>query len=303
MCRTDVKVVDGAIPTVTLPRIPGHELAGEVAEVGPGVTGVSPGDRVLATLDFSCGACPYCRDGDVTFCVNVRRMGLEADGAFAELVSLPAQNVHPIPGDMSFAVAATIPDAVGAPYHAVVGHARVRPGQVVAVYGLGGLGFTAVQAARLSGADVIAISRTPQRRALAEELGARWAIDPRDAPLDQQIRDLTGGLGVHAFIDLVGIESSFRQAAAATRKGGTVVIVGYLTPEVAVPTSAMILGEISLVGSRTATPAEIHQAIDLVADGKLEPVIDRELALVDINEAIEGLRSGSVIGRPVVTFG
>jgi propanol-preferring alcohol dehydrogenase len=302
VCRTDVKVMDGVIPSVSLPIIPGHELAGEIAEVGFGVTGVAQGDRVLATLDLSCETCSFCLDGKPNFCSNLRRLGIEADGAFAEIVAVPAVNLHRIPDNLSFPEAATIPDAVAAPYHAVVGHARVHPGQTVAVYGLGGLGLAAVQVSRLCGARVIAIARTPERRALSEELGATWSIDPRDAPVGTQILELTKGLGVDAFIDVVGIESSFREAAACTRKGGVIVVVGYLAPEMAVPTASLIMGEISIVGSRTATAGEVRNVISLVADGALRPIIDRELPLSDINSAIDGLRAGEVIGRSVVTF-
>lgn len=302
LCRTDIKVVDGVIASVVPPIIPGHELAGEVAELGVGVIGVGEGDRVLASLDFSCGDCAHCREGRYTFCSNVRRLGLEVDGAFAELVRVPAANLYPIPDGLSFTQAATIPDAVAAPYHAVVGHGRVRPAHIVAVYGLGGLGLSAVQIARICGARVIAIARTPERRVLAEELGAVRTIDPRDAPISDQILDLTSGVGVHAFFDFVGIEDSFPQAVQSTRKGGIVVVVGYVAPEFAIPTASLILGEIAIVGSRTATRVEIRQCIDLVAAGQIRPIIDRELPLEQLNQAVDALRAGRILGRAVITF-
>jgi alcohol dehydrogenase, propanol-preferring len=302
VCRTDLKVVDGVIPTVEPPRIPGHELAGEVAALGPGVSGVAEGDRVLASLDITCGACHYCRAGKLDYCDNLKRLGLEHDGAFAEVVRLPAANLFPVPDAIPFPEAATIPDAVGCPYHAVMHHAKVRPAQTVAVYGLGGLGLTAVQVARLAGASVIAIARTPERRRLAEGLGATWSIDPRDAPVSEQVRDLTGGLGVDAFFDFVGIEGSVEQGVLASRKGGHVVVVGYVVSEVVAPMVRLVYNEVSITGSRSSTRADLQAAIDLVAQGSLRPVIGREFGLSDVNEALDELRAGNIIGRPVVTF-
>ena len=132
-----------AVPgrVTAFPRIPGHELAGEVAALGPGVSGVAVGDRVLASLDITCGVCHYCRAGRPDHCDNLKRLGLEQDGAFAEVVRLPAANLYPVPDEIRFSAAATIPDAVGCPYHAVMHHAKVGPAQTVAVYGLGGLGL------------------------------------------------------------------------------------------------------------------------------------------------------------------
>ena len=302
VCRTDLKIVDGVIPTVPTPLILGHELAGEVAAVGADVTGIATGTRVLVGLDFSCGGCAYCRIGELDHCQNLRRMGIEEDGALAEYVRVPASNVIPIPDAVSFEAAATIPDAVGSPYHAVVGLAQTRPGQTVAVYGLGGLGLSAVQIAHLAGARVIAIARTPERRDLALQMGASDAIDPRDGVLSEQIRDLTDGLGVHAFFDFVGIEGSVEQAVLASRKGGKVVVVGYMTPQVQAPMLRLVYDEVSIMGSRSSTREDLQQIVGLVAAGRITPVIGQRLALDDVNDALDALRGGSVIGRPVVTF-
>lgn len=302
VCRTDLKIIDGVIPTVPTPLILGHELAGEVAAVGSGVTGVTEGQRALVGLDFSCGACAYCRIGELDHCVNLRRMGIEEDGGLAEFVRVPANNIIPVPESVSFEAAATIPDAVGSPYHAVIGLAGTRPGHTVAVYGLGGLGLSAVQIAHLAGARVIAIARTPERRERALAMGAAEAIDPRDGVLSEQIRDLTGGLGVHAFFDFVGIEGSIEQAVLASRKGGKVVVVGYVVPEVRAPMLRLVYDEVSIQGSRSSTRQDLQQIVDLVASGRITPVIGERLALENVNGALDALRAGSIIGRPVVTF-
>lgn len=302
MCRTDLKVIDGVVKTVELPLVPGHELAGEVVALGAGVTSAVEGDQVVVGLDISCGTCHYCLIGELDHCAELRRLGMEVDGALAERVRVPAENLIPRPESIDVGVAATIGDAVGSPYHAVVHHARVGPGQVVAVYGLGGLGLTAVQAARLCGASVIAIARTPERRQLAEELGADRTIDPRDAPVSEQLRELTGGLGVHAFLDIVGIEGSIEQAVLSCRKGGHVVVVGYSVPQLVAPMVPLVYDEVSVTGSRGSTRKELREVVDLVADGRIRPIVGERVGLDDVNAALARLRDGSTIGRPVVTF-
>lgn len=302
ICRTDLKVVDGVIPTVEPPLILGHELAGEVVALGPGVEGVEEGARVAVGLDVVCGFCHYCRRGELDHCSNLRRLGFEVDGALAEQVRVPAANLIPIPPGVSFANAATVPDAIGSPYHAVMSRASVRPGQTVAVYGLGGLGLAAVQIARVAGATVIAIARTEERRRLAEELGATWTIDPRDGALSDQIRDLTGGIGVDAFIDIVGIEGSVEQGIRSSRKGGRVVVVGYMVPDFSAPMLPLVYDEVAVMGSRSSTRRELVGAIELVGQGRLQAVIGAELGIEEVNEGLEMLRAGTVIGRAVVNM-
>ncbi|MDH3499258.1 MAG: alcohol dehydrogenase catalytic domain-containing protein [Acidimicrobiia bacterium] len=302
ICRTDLKIIDGAVPSVTPPLILGHELAGEVAALGPGVDSVDVGARVVVGLDVSCGVCGYCARGQLDHCDRLGRLGIEHDGSLAELVCVPATNLVDIPDAVSFAHGAAIPDAVASPYHAVIGRARVRPGQTVAVYGLGGLGLVAVQIAALAGARVIAIARTATRRSLAQSLGAKWSIDPSGGDVSVQIRDLTQGLGVHAFIDLVGIDGSVEQGVLSCRKGGCVVVVGYSVPELSAGMMTLVYNEVSIIGSRGSTRGELIEAAALVGDGRIVPVIGAEMPLADVNDGLNSLREGSIIGRAVVMF-
>jgi alcohol dehydrogenase, propanol-preferring len=300
ICRTDLKVIDGAIPTTPLPLVPGHEIAGEVVALGAGVSSAAVGDRVLVSLDVSCGTCGYCRIGELAHCANLQRIGMELDGGLAELVRVPASNLIPVPDAIDLDIAAVIPDAVASPYHAVVHHAQAAPGQTIAVYGLGGLGLSAVQVAGLAGAAVIGIARTPDRRRLAEDLGATATIDPDDGPIPDQLRELTAGAGVHAFIDLVGIEGSAEQALLSCRKGGRVVVVGYLVPRLEVPMMRLVYDEVSIHGSRGSTRKDLFEVVDLVERGRLSPVIGARPGLDEVNAALDQLRDGTVIGRSVV---
>lgn len=302
LCRTDLKIIDGDIPTVELPRIIGHECAGEVVAAGPGVGEDAVGRRVTVGLDISCGSCPYCRVGETEHCLRLRRLGLERDGAHAEFVRVPAANLVDVPETVPFPVAATIADAVASPYRAVTSRGRVRIGESVAVYGLGGLGLVAVQVAAQAGGDVVAIARTPERRRMARELGAAHAVDPRDGDLADLLRDLTAGLGVHVFLDFVGIEGTVEQAVRACRKGGRVVVVGYVVPRFTVTTMRLVYDEVAVLGSRGASRAELTAAVGLVAAGRVRPVVAEEVALEDVNGAYARLRTGEVIGRAVVTM-
>jgi 2-desacetyl-2-hydroxyethyl bacteriochlorophyllide A dehydrogenase len=302
ICRTDLKVIDGVIPTTPTPIIPGHEIAGEIVALGDRVAGLAIGDRVLVSLDVTCGVCAYCIVGDRSHCTALQRLGMELDGGLAEYVRAPAINAIVLPDTVPFSAAAIIPDAIGSPYHAVVKLAQVRAGQTVAVYGLGGLGLSAVQIAALAGARVIAIARTQERRESAISMGADAAIDPNDGPVSEQIRDLTRGLGVDVFVDLVGIEGSSEQAMASCRKGGMVIVLGYNVPRLDVPMMRMVYDEIVVRGSRGSTKEDLLEVVDLVARGRLTPIVGRRVGLSDVNEALAALRDGEVIGRTVIEF-
>jgi 2-desacetyl-2-hydroxyethyl bacteriochlorophyllide A dehydrogenase len=300
ICRTDLKIVDGAVPTVSAPVIPGHEPAGEVAQAGPGVVSVAAGDRVAVCLDVSCGNCAYCRDGLSNYCANLRRLGFERDGALAEYLVVPAINAVPLGDDVPFEIGATIPDAVGSSYHAVVTRARVRLAQTVVVYGLGGLGLVAVQVARLAGARVVAVARDEGRRRLAEELGASWSFDPDADDVPAVVSDLTDGIGAHAVLDFVGIEKSIDIGVRSCRKGGKLVVVGYTVPELVTGMAPLVLREIGILGSRGSTRADLNEAAGLVSRGAIRPVVAEQLALEQVNDGLEMLRSGAVTGRLVV---
>jgi D-arabinose 1-dehydrogenase-like Zn-dependent alcohol dehydrogenase len=187
-------------------------------------------------------------------------------------------------------------------YHGLKAQGNVRPGQAVAIYGLGGLGLSAVQIAVLSGARVIAIARNPARRKLALELGASAAIDPEAGDLVDAVRQFAGGLGVDCFLDLVGIEGSIEKGVRSCRKGGRVVIVGYTVPTFQVTTMHMVYNEVQILGSRSNTRADFLEVAQLMADGRLKPVIDHRLRLEDVNAEYARLQEGKVIGRSVIVF-
>jgi 2-desacetyl-2-hydroxyethyl bacteriochlorophyllide A dehydrogenase len=302
MCRTDLKIVNGFFKTVELPRVLGHEVAGEVVAVGSDVDTALVGERVITLLDISCGTCDYCREGRRTYCANLRRLGIEADGGHGEYVAVPAENLISLPSSIPFDVGSALPDAVGTSYRAIHTRGQIEPGQTVVVYGLGGLGLSAVQIAVAAGASVIGISRTPERRELAASLGASLLIDPNTDDFVDSIREATNGYGCDLFVDFVGIEGSVGRAVRSCRKGGRVIVVGYLVPAFEVTAYDLLVNEVEILGSRSVAKGEIERVVQLVADGVLNPVIAERVPLENVNEAYQRIAAGETVGRAVIVF-
>jgi propanol-preferring alcohol dehydrogenase len=301
VCGTDVKIRAGRLGLDVLPLVMGHEIAGEVAEVGREVRDVAPGDRVAVNFYVTCGRCAFCRAGRETLCPGVRQHGFTLDGGFAEYVRTPAANLCAVPDHVPLDRACIIGDAVATSYHAVTRRAQVRPGTTVAVVGVGGVGLHALQLARLAGGWTIAVDVSDARLALARQLGADAAVDARSGPFGAAVRRLTGGEGVDVVLELVGSEATLPQSVESLRRAGRLVFVGY-TPEV--PMSVMphllVRHEHEIVGSRANTTQELREAIALVAQGRVRPVVDQVFALDEVERAFDALREGRALGRNVL---
>ena len=272
ICGSDVHGKDGSTGRRRPPIVMGHEAAGVVASLGPGVTGWAPGDRVTFDSTVSCGACWHCRRGEINLCDNRRVLGVSCeeyrrDGAFAGLVAVPAHILYRLPDALAFEHAAMI-EAVSIAFHAV----RRTPlplGASVAVVGAGMIGQLVIQAARLSGCGLlVAVDPDPARRELAKRLGADHALDPATEDVPARVRGLTEGRGVDCACEVVGAADPFRTAVAAARKGGVVTLVGNLAPRVELPLQAVVTRELSLLGS-CASSGEYPACLELIARGTL----------------------------------
>jgi propanol-preferring alcohol dehydrogenase len=298
----DVTIRAGKWPSAKLPLILGHEVSGEVAEVGAEVRNVRPGDRVCSTLYLTCGECRYCRIGRETLCLNFGgHLGAEVDGGYAEYLCVPAANLVHVSRGVSFEEASILANALGTPYHAIKERARVQPGQVVVVVGAGGgVGLHAVQIAQLFGARVIAADITREKREKAKELGAEEALDPREVPLDERVLKLTGGEGADAVIQLVGGET-FGPSLRSLRPGGRLVIIGSHTgTEVPLPALLMLTKELEVLGSRNVTKTELAEVVRRVEAGRLKPIVTETYPLEELERALERVAKSAVIGRAVV---
>ena len=298
ICFTDVKIITGQIPPpiVELPAVPGHEIAGEVVEVGEGVTEVSEGDTGIVYIYVTCHVCDQCTRGRENLCTNLKRVGFEIDGGFSEYLRIPAYNFCPVSKDIPAHEMAIIPDAIGTTYHAITGLADVKPGQDVLIVGAGGLGIHAVQIAKLCGANVIVSDKNPDALALAGQYGADHTFLPEDA--QKGVQDLTDGQGVDAVIEIVGVPETLAWSLPSLKSGRKLIIVGY-APGNPFPldTMAMHYNEYQIIGSRFMLKAELLQLIKLVEQGKIKPVVTKTYAFEQLNEAIDSLRQRTNLAR------
>ena len=290
------------------PRIMGHEYSGTVAALGAGVVGRQEGDPVTGSFYLFCGNCVMCASGRETLCLhNQGNIGAKIDGAFAEYVVVPARNLVRIPEGVVLREAGVIADAVATPYHIARERARIIAGQRVAVIGAGGgVGVHMLQVAKAFGAFVIAVERDADKLRRLQD----HAIDALvDASADSWQTDLTraadGQLDV--CIDFVGAPETTSKGLAALGRGGTFVIAGAMpglrSDKNAVISAApmyLVNKEISIMGTRYATRAEIARSLELVRDGKVRPVIGASYPLEQAEEALEAIRQNRIFGRILI---
>ena len=301
VCGTDVKIRANRMGLGVIPLIMGHEIAGEVAEVGAAVRGFAPGDRVVVNFYLTCGRCAFCRAGRDTLCPEVRQHGFSIDGGFAQYVKTPGVNLCRVPDHVSLEGACILGDAVATSYHAITKRAQVRPGTTVALVGVGGVGLHALQMARLAGAWVVAIDVSEARLELARSLGADAVVDARRGPFHDAVRKLTDGQGVDVVLEFVSNETTLTSSYQSLRRAGRLVFVGY-TPQLPLPVMPheLVRNEIEIVGSRANTKQELQETMDLVARGRVKPIVDRVIPLAEIESAFEALRDGRPLGRNVL---
>jgi D-arabinose 1-dehydrogenase-like Zn-dependent alcohol dehydrogenase len=294
LCGTDLKVVSGALASVHPPLIPGHEVAGEVV-AGDDV--LAAGQRVAAYMYEPCGECRTCRLGQTGICPNLVRIGVERDGGMAEYMTLRRENALPIGNDVPFAAAAVSMDSVLTPWSGLRHRAQVRAGESVVVVGAGGLGLNAVQIARLLEARVAVIDTQTGNRERATELGAELALGPDEV---DAVRAWSDG-GSDVALDSSGAASGFRAALDATRRGGRVVCCGYqVGTEYAFESSRVVLEELSLFGARVGPREHAREVLQAVEEGGIRPEIMDVLPLEGVNDGLDRLRSGQVVGRLVL---
>jgi len=290
----------------SFPRIPGHEVAGEVAEIGSEVTHVRVGDRVTCHFYLTCGACRFCRSGRETLCVAFRGyVGMACDGAYAEYMAIPAANVTPIPSGVSDLDAAIAADAICTPYHACREEARIGPGDSVLIVGAGGgVGIHGVQMAKLCGGWVVAADITDDKLAAAQECGADALVDPRRGDLATQVRSATDGRGVDAAIDFVASRETLEGSLGSLARGGRLVIIGSRPAAVfgedarfSVDPGRMLYDMLEIHGSRYVTLTEIQQTLELLRQRRIRAVVSRTFPLEGAEEAHALLRKNALVGR------
>ncbi len=282
ICGSDVHGMDGSTGRRIPPIVMGHESSGEVAAIGEEVTGWAVGDRVNFDPTFYCGDCPYCLRGETNLCDNRQVPGVSCneyrrDGAFAEYLVVPARNLYKLPENMTFEQAAMV-EPVSVALHGVK-LLNMKPGDRVAVVGCGMIGFLIVQVLKAKGAgEVIAVDIDPKKLELAKTVGA-----------DQGCKS-SAGMELDCAIEAVGITATVDVALRSVRKGGTVSLVGNMSPKVDIPLQILVQRELSVFGS-CGSQLDYPESIDLIANGavNLEPMISARITLDQTKEYFDRL--------------
>ncbi len=270
VCASDLHVVAGVTPHgPSLPQVLGHEPAGVVADVGDGVDGWLPGDRVAFQMAQTCGVCGYCQAGREAICRDITIPGVDADGAQAEYAVADAKFLIPVPSTIPFEQAAILTDAVATPYHALK-RGGIGEGVTAAIFGLGGLGMHAILLAKLAGASVIGVDIDDVNLERAKEWGADEVVDAREGSVAKRIRLMTGG-GVDKSFEFVGSNDTVDQAVKCLKPGGRATIVG-LTPEPMqlLPEALFVSQELEVVGSFGSNAQDLNELMDLLESGRLD---------------------------------
>jgi 2-desacetyl-2-hydroxyethyl bacteriochlorophyllide A dehydrogenase len=292
ICGTDYKIYSGAIP-VTYPRVMGHEMTGEVVDAGDSAA-VRAGDRVIVDPELYCGACFHCRIGQTHLCPRGMLVGRDMNGGFAEYLAAPSSHVYPLPESIT-SRAAPLVQVLTTCLHAQR-QIQMFAGESVVVYGLGVTGQLHVQLAKARGANpVIGVTRSADKRALAETLGADLTIPGGDGAIEK-VREATEGRGADVVIETTGFVPSVSAAVNMVRSGGRILLFGIITAkEGALPFYDLYFKEIALISARVAKSEDYPGALALVERGQvaLEPLISDVMPLEELKAAIGMLGSDS----------
>ena len=295
ICHSDAHYRAGISKIDNLPVTLGHEVAGVVERIGDEVANVAPGDRVCVHYLVHCGTCEFCRRGLEQFCTTVKMIGKHRDGGYAEFIAVPAKNVFALPDKISFEAGAIMMCSSATVLHALH-KARLKPGESVAIFGFGGLGFSALQLARaLDCGDIYVVEINPAKLALAKKLRAH-PIDANASDPVAQIKDATAGKKVDVSIELIGSAKTMGQAVQCLAPLGRAALVGLTAESLSIlPYSEIINQEAEIIGASDHLAAEIPALLEFARSGKLQFPPDAlrlvDLDAVQINAALDQLQS------------
>ncbi|MEW1834763.1 zinc-dependent alcohol dehydrogenase family protein [Microbacterium sp. NPDC079995] len=305
LCRSDWHAWVGH-DDISLPHVPGHEFAGVVASVGPGVDRWNVGDRVTVPFVCGCGRCEWCLAGDAQVCPNQQQPGFTHWGSFAERVAIHAadRNLVTVPEQISLESAAALGCRFATAYRALTARAHLRAEQWVVIVGAGGVGLSAVMIATALGARVIAVDRSAGALEVARTLGAEHVVLADGADVPAAVHGLTGG-GAHVSIDAVGSEQTCADAVLSLRRRGRHVQIGLLPSASglsAVPMARAIAWELDLLGSHGMAAEDYAGMLELITRGALSPqeLIGRTVSLAEAAAMLPDMDSASPAGMTII---
>ncbi len=303
VCHSDLHIATGEWDMLKraakFPLILGHEIAGTVAALGAGVSDFAIGERVgVPWLHHTCGICEYCQAGRETLCGKQKITGVMVDGGYAEYAIAQASHTTRLPAALGFAEAAPLLCA-GVTVYRAIKEARMKPGETLAVFGVGGLGHLAVQIGKKLGLQVGAVDVTADKLQLATECGADWTVNAATTQAHKEIKAQGGG--AHVALVTSGSKAAYETALRSLRRAGTLVIVG-MTPElIPLNVQAMLAGEFKIVASTVGTRQDLDEVLALAADGGVRCHYQTG-SLENINEYLTAMQSGTLAGRVVLTM-
>jgi len=300
--RLDIWIRQGiAAFQVPLPHIGGCDVAGLVEQVADESSGLKPGDRVFVAPGLSCWRCEFCLSGRDNLCLSYRILGAQVDGGMAEFVKVPAINVLPIPGALSFEQAAAFPLTAVTVWHMLFGLAKLQPAEDVLILGAGsGVGSMAVQMARAAGARILTTVGSKDKVEKAQALGAEVVMYHGD-DIAERVKRETGGRGVDVVIEHIG-PATWEQSLKSLAKGGRLITCGATSgPEVRVDLRFLYMRQTTIVGSFMGTRDELLAASKWMGEGRIQAVIDSVLPLKEARAAHERMLDRKLFGKIILT--
>jgi NADPH:quinone reductase-like Zn-dependent oxidoreductase len=284
-----------------LPHIPGCDAAGVVSELGPGVTSLEIGDRVLMNPSLSCGKCEFCQRGDVSMCNSYKLVGEHTSGTCCEQIVLPAENAIPFPESMTFEDAASLPLVFVTAWRMLITRGRLRAGEDVLIHGASaGVGIACIQIAKTAGARVFAAASTEEKLELCRSLGADVLINGEKEDVARRIREETGRRGVDVVVDYVG-KATWVKSLQSLSRGGRLVTCGATTgynPEEDL--RHVFYRQLEIIGSTMGSRNELMAPLKLIFEGRMRPVVSAVYDLKDTAEAHRAMEARKTLGKIVI---
>ncbi len=289
------------VPGVQLPQTPGSDIAGDVVEVGEYVTDIKPATRVLLAPMVFCGACEKCVSGQQNFCPHFSVIGYRVPGGDSELFAAARVNVLPIPDELTYDEAASVPLVFLTAWHMLTGRAKIRPGQTVLILGASsGVGSAAIQIAKLWNCRVIATAGSESKLDRARELGADFVIDHYKQRISEEVKKITAKQGVDVVFEHVG-QATWLESVRSLKPGGTLVTCGATTGgEGPIDLRVLFSRQLNLLGSFMGNMGEFHEVMKHIFAGRLKPVVDRSFPLRDAAAAHEYLAKSTMFGKVIL---
>lgn len=306
ICHTDIQFIDqGMAPNMKPPIILGHEIAGEIAEIGAEVKKFKVGDRVIIPATITCNECLACKSWNETHCENIKRIGIDCNGGFAEYIVVPDFHPYRLPYEYSYEAGSLMSNVLVGAYHVVFDRINIRAGERVVIFGSGGFGLSILQMAKLRDAKVTMVDIFDWKLKEAEKLGADHILNSNKVNVcEEAVIDTVGGKP-DIVIETIGTPRTLLQAMNSIKKGGRLVLSGLTENALPFLIGRIIENEISLIGAAGAPRRKIPEIIHLLEDGKisLKNMVTKRFDLEHINEAINTLRMGQTIRTMIYPFG